>query len=74
MSWTALYKSAMWLYSKGQQFWDNLTALERKELGDILRKSKGRRANLESREVDRLRDLVRKGFRGERAGTSTGVT
>ena len=26
LSWTALYKSAMWLYGKGQQFWDNLTA------------------------------------------------
>jgi hypothetical protein len=66
ISWTALYKSAMWLYGKGQQFWDNLTAAERSELGSILRKSRGRRANLESREVDRLKDLVRKGYSGER--------
>lgn len=65
VSWTALYKSAMWLYGRGQQFWDNLTRSERSELGDILRKSKGRRANLSSRETDRLKDLVRKGFRGE---------
>ena len=37
----------MWLYGRGQQFWDNLTASERSELGAILRKSKGRRANLD---------------------------
>ena len=66
LSWTALYKSAMWLYGKGQQFWDNLTAAERSELGGILRKSKGRRANLTSTEVDRLKELVRKGFSGAR--------
>ncbi len=66
MSWTALYKSGMWLYGKGQQFWDNLTAAERREMGDVLRKSKGRRANLSSQEVDRLKDLVRKGFSGAR--------
>ena len=66
VSWTALYKSAMWLYGRGQQFWDNLTASERSDLGSILRKSKGRRANLTSREIDRLKALVRKGFSGER--------
>ncbi len=26
VSWTALYKCAMWLYGQGQQFWDNLTS------------------------------------------------
>ncbi|MDQ2676542.1 MAG: hypothetical protein M3Y34_07005 [Actinomycetota bacterium] len=66
VSWTALYKSAMWLYAKGQQFWDNLTAAERRELGDLLRKSKGRRANLSARETDRLKEVVRKGFSGHR--------
>ena len=66
MSWTALYKTATWLYGKGQQVWDNLTSDERSELGQILKKSKGRRVNLTSREADRLRDLVRKGFSGER--------
>ncbi len=64
VSWTALYKSATWLYGKGQQFWDNLTAAERTELGNILKKSKGRRANLTSRETDRLKELVKKGFKG----------
>ena len=66
VSWTALYKSATWLYGKGQQFWDNLTAAERTELGNTLKKSKGRRANLTSTEVDRLKELVRKGFKGAR--------
>ena len=66
MSFTALYKAATWLYGRGQQFWDNLSATERSELGRIVRKSKGRRANLTQSEVDRLRDLVRKGFSGER--------
>ena len=66
VSWTALYKSATWLYGKGQQFWDNLTADERTELGSTLKKSKGRRANLTSKEVDRLKELVTKGFKGAR--------
>ena len=66
VSWTALYKSATWLYGKGQQFWDNLTAAERAELGNTLKKSKGRRANLTSKEVDRLKELVSKGFKGAR--------
>ena len=57
----------MWLYAKGQQFWDNLTTAERRELGDTLRKSKGRRANLSAKEVDRLKTLVRKGFSGDRS-------
>ena len=66
MSWTALYKAATWLYGRGQQFWDNLAQGERSELGQLLRKSKGRRANLTTRESERLRELVRKGFSGER--------
>jgi hypothetical protein len=66
VAWTALYKSAMWLYGKGQQFWDNLTVAERSELGGILRKSKGRRANLTTAEINRLKDLVRKGYSGAR--------
>jgi hypothetical protein len=68
-----LYKSAMWLYGRGREFWDNLTAAERKELGDILRKSKGRRANLSVRETDRLKALVRKGYSGARPDASTRV-
>ena len=66
VSWTALYKTAMWVYSKGQNVWDNLTAAERSELGNLLRKSKGRRANLSTKETDRLKELARKGYSGER--------
>jgi hypothetical protein len=66
MSFSALYKAATWLYGRGQQFWDSLTPSERSELGVIVRKSKGRRANLTQSEVDRLRELVRKGFSGDR--------
>lgn len=62
--WMVLYKAATWLYTKGQQFWGNLSAGERSELGDIMRKSKGRRSNLSDRETDRLKNLVRKGFTG----------
>jgi hypothetical protein len=66
VSWTVLYKAATWLYGRGQQFWDNLSASERAELGQLIRKSKGRRANLTKRETDRLRDLARKGYSGDR--------
>ena len=64
--WLAVYGAAKWLYEKGREFWGNLTPSERGELGRLVRKSKGRRANITDREFDRLRTLVKKGFTGKR--------
>jgi hypothetical protein len=58
--WLALYQSGKWVYGHGKRAWDNLEAGERQRLGELLRKSKGRRSNLSARERDQLSSLVKK--------------
>jgi hypothetical protein len=64
--WLALYESGKWIYGHGKQAWENLDPPERERLGDLLRKSKGRRSNLSTRERDELRSLVKKAVTGRR--------
>jgi hypothetical protein len=64
VNWIALYEAAKLIYTHGKQRWDKLTPSERAEIGRMIRKSKGRRANLTERERDRLWALVRKAARG----------
>ena len=59
--WLALYESGRLVYRHGKRAWDNLEPAERERLGRLLRKSKGRRANLTSGERDDLWSLVKKG-------------
>jgi hypothetical protein len=40
--------------------WSNLEPRERERVGQLVRQSKGRRANLTQREFDELRSLVKK--------------
>ena len=61
--WKTLFVAGQQLYQRGRAFRDNLTAAERTRLGEILRKSKGRRSNLTDPEVGELTGLVRKGIR-----------
>jgi hypothetical protein len=53
---------ARWLYERGK---DNLTEAERRELGQVLRKSKGDPRKLSVKERERVRGLVSKGVRGK---------
>lgn len=62
--WVRLYAAGSWLYQRGRRFRDNLGEDEWSELGELLRRSKGRRANLSQREYERLRSLVIQGFTG----------
>jgi hypothetical protein len=62
--WLALYQSGRWIYGHGRRAWNNLEPRERQRLGDLLRKSKGRRSNLSARERDQLLSLVKKGVTG----------
>ena len=64
--WRTLFVAGQQLYQRGRAFRDNLSATERTELGELLRKAKGRRANLSDPEVQKLRELVFKGVRGSR--------
>jgi hypothetical protein len=64
VQWLALYESARFIYGHGKRLWDNLEPTERQNLGRLVRKSKGRRANLSQDERDELRSLVKKAATG----------
>jgi hypothetical protein len=62
--WLALYETGKWVYGHGKRAWGNLASKERDRLGQLLRKSKGRRSNLSDRERDELWSLVKKAVSG----------
>jgi hypothetical protein len=62
LPWVRVYMIARWLYERGK---DNLTEAERRELGQVLRKSKGDPRKLSVKERERVRGLVSKGVRGK---------
>jgi hypothetical protein len=63
--WLRSATAARWLYTEGRKrLEENLSAAERRELGSLMAKSKGRRSNLTDREVRRFTELVRRAARG----------
>jgi hypothetical protein len=64
VQWMALYETAKILYGHGRRLYDNLSPAERERLGQLLRKSHGKRSNLSSREQRRVFELVRKAITG----------
>jgi hypothetical protein len=64
VQWLALYESAKFIYTHGKRLWDNLEPGERQTLGRLVRKSKGRRANLTEGERSELVSLVKKAATG----------
>jgi hypothetical protein len=64
VQWAAVYEAARLVYSQGRRIYDNLSPAERERLGQLLRKSHGRRANLNEREQRRVFELVRKAVTG----------
>ncbi len=62
--WLALYETARMVYGHGKRAWDNLEPHERENIGYLVRKSKGRRANLTEGERNELRTLVKKAVTG----------
>ncbi len=61
--WVRVVMAARWLYERGK---DNLTQAERRELGQLLRKSKGDPRKLSVKERDRVRAVVVKGVTGRK--------
>jgi hypothetical protein len=66
LPWARIYVLSEWAYRKGRAVHGGLSESERSELGRLLRKSKGRRANLTQKEFDRLRGLGMKAFAAAR--------
>jgi hypothetical protein len=64
INWIALFEAGRFIYKHGKQRWDNLTPDERRRIGELVRKSKGRRSNLTDRERDWLWALVKKAMAG----------
>jgi hypothetical protein len=62
--WAALYETAKFIYGHGRRLYDNLSPAERERLGQLLRKSRGRRGNLSEREQRRVFELVKKAATG----------
>jgi hypothetical protein len=60
INWIALFEAARFVYRHGKRSWDNLTPDERSRLGELVRKSKGRRSNLTEAERERMWELVKK--------------
>jgi hypothetical protein len=62
--WAALYETAKMVYGHGRRMYRNLSPAERERLGQLLRKSRGKRSNLSDREQRRVFELVRKAITG----------
>jgi hypothetical protein len=62
--WAALYESAKVVYDQGRRMYRNLSPAERERLGQLMRKSRGKRSNLSDREQRRVWELVRKAVTG----------
>jgi hypothetical protein len=58
--WTRVIAAVGWLTTVGRKYWDRLTADERREVFDLLRKSKGQKSNLSKTEQDRVATLLNK--------------
>jgi hypothetical protein len=62
--WVALYETAKVVYDHGRRMYRNLSPAERERLGQLLRKSRGKRSNLSDREQRRVFELVKKAITG----------
>ena len=58
--WTKVWAAVIWMSTVGRKYWDRLTPAERRELLDLMRKSRGRRSNLSKKQQDRLVKLFDK--------------
>ncbi len=68
LPWARIYVLGEWAYRKGRAVHGGLSESDRAELGRLLRKSKGRRANLSRGEFERLRALGLKALDAGRRG------
>jgi len=56
--WIYVLESARWIYAHGREGWERLSAQERRELGRLVRKTRGRPGSLTRSEREELRRIV----------------
>ena len=61
-----------WLATAGREYWGRLTSDERRELFDLVKRSKGSRSNLSQTEQDRVVALLLKIRREPEGGRPAG--
>lgn len=66
--WKRVVAAIVWLSTVGREYWDRLTPDERREVRDLVIKSRGSRSNLSTTEQDRLVALFQKIRRGADGG------
>lgn len=63
--WRMVWMVSLWLVEKGRErMRENLTQKERKELVNLVMKSKGRPGNLPQRDKTRIKNIAGKAIRG----------
>jgi hypothetical protein len=60
VSWAAVWKTARWLYTQGRARLNRLSAAERHEFMELMKKSRGRPSNLAAHEKRRIQSLVKR--------------
>ncbi|MCW2980525.1 MAG: hypothetical protein JWO14_2252 [Solirubrobacterales bacterium] len=65
--WAKVLAAIAWLNTEGREYWNRLTAEERREVLDLAARSRGRRSNLTNAEQGRIVDLLGK-LRMEKSG------
>jgi len=58
--WAKVLAAVVWLNTEGRRYWNRLSPGERREVLDLITKSKGSRSNLTNAEQGRLFDLLGK--------------
>ncbi|HET9185042.1 MAG TPA: hypothetical protein VFN82_02770 [Solirubrobacterales bacterium] len=63
--WKMVWSASLWLANKGRErVQANLTQAEQTEFWNLIRKSKGKPANLSQRDRTRMKDIAGKAIRG----------
>jgi hypothetical protein len=58
--WAAAWKTARWLFTEGRERLNRLSASERREFLDLMKKSRGRPSNLAAHEKRRIKSFVKR--------------
>jgi hypothetical protein len=66
--WRRVIAAIVWLATAGREYWNRLTSDERRELLDLVKRSKGSRSNLSPTEQDRVVALLLKIRSGPEGG------